>query len=86
MLGDLFTFIPNVHRLYINLGISPFSSVESVTNVSPLIHLKDFELYSIHMMWTFEDIAKLLSKMPSLQRLELSVCTGDKRLANRLSL
>ena len=31
MMGDLFALIPNVRRLYINLGASPFLSIKSIT-------------------------------------------------------
>ncbi|CAF1452056.1 unnamed protein product [Adineta ricciae] len=86
MLGDLFTRIPNVRRLHINLGLSPFVSIEKLKNISPLLHLNDFKLYSIQMTWGFEEINNILCKMPSLHRITLCISTTDKRLVNKEDL
>lgn len=82
MLGDLFKIIPNVHRLHVSLGISPGISLTTLQDAPSLIHLKDFQLCSINMMWTFEDICDILQKMPSIQKLGFFLYTEDIRLVN----
>ncbi|CAF1517594.1 unnamed protein product [Adineta ricciae] len=86
MLADLFTFLPNLRRLHINIGQSPFVSTGNLANVSPLVHLKDFKLCSIGMSWAFEEITDILCKMPSLQKLTLLLSTTDHRLVNKKNL
>ncbi|CAF3551472.1 unnamed protein product [Adineta steineri] len=86
MLGNLFTLLVNIRRLHIKLGIAPSVSTASLKNVPTLIHLKDFQLYSIEMSWTFENIQDIMCKMPSLQRLALYLSTEDRRLVNKQDL
>lgn len=86
MLGDLFKIIPNVRRLHINLGVSPEVSLTTLESAPSLTHLVDFQLCSIKMVWTFEDIHNILLKMPSLQKLALYLYTEDIRLVNGKNL
>ncbi|CAF1489201.1 unnamed protein product [Adineta ricciae] len=86
MLADLFTLLPNLCRLHINTGQSPFVSTENLANISPLAHLNDFKLCSIGMSWGFEEITDILCKMPSLQKLTLLLSTTDHRLVNKKNL
>jgi hypothetical protein len=88
MLIRLFKLVPNVRRLCVFLdevSNSPQSKQELV-NLSSLVHLIDFELRSINLFWTFDEIASLLQHMPSLQRLALDLRTDDERLVNRKNL
>ncbi|CAF1122631.1 unnamed protein product [Adineta steineri] len=86
MLGNLFTLLVHIRRLHINLGVAPSVSTASLKNVPALIHLTDFQLYSIQMSWTFENIQDIMCKMPSLQRLALYLSTEDRRLVNKQDL
>ncbi|CAF4132014.1 unnamed protein product [Rotaria sordida] len=83
MLGDLLKLIPNIRRLHVNLGKSPHVSLTSLHKVSTLNQLTDFQLYSIYMVWKFEDITNIISKMPYLERLVLYLFTDDERFLNR---
>ncbi|CAF1482735.1 unnamed protein product, partial [Rotaria sordida] len=83
MLGDLLKLIPNIRRLHLNLGRSSHVSLTSLHKVSILNHLTDFQLYSIYMVWKFEDITNIISKMSYLERLVLYLFTDDERFLNR---
>ncbi|CAF3630015.1 unnamed protein product [Rotaria sp. Silwood1] len=81
-LGHLFILIPHINRLHINFNELSFASKSTLTNVSSLVYLKDFELRSINTYWSLDEIAYILSKMPFLQRLALYLRTEDEHLVN----
>ncbi|CAF1041045.1 unnamed protein product [Rotaria sordida] len=73
----LFILVPHIKRLHIDFDQLSSVSKSTLANVSSLIHLKDFQLRSINIYWSLKEIAYILSKMPSLQRLALNVRTED---------
>ncbi|CAF3549433.1 unnamed protein product [Rotaria sp. Silwood1] len=81
-LGHLFILVPHINRLHIDFDLLSFDSKPTLANVSPLVHLKDFQLRSMNTYWSLDEIAHIMSKMPSLQRLALNLCTDDAHLAN----
>ncbi|CAM4918709.1 unnamed protein product [Rotaria socialis] len=78
----LFVLVPNVRRLHLNIDeLSNDSKSKLVDgNLSSLVYLTIFQLRSINLFWTFDEVAYLLKAMPSLQRLGLDMRTDDKRL------
>ncbi|CAF4050111.1 unnamed protein product [Rotaria sp. Silwood2] len=81
-LEHLFTLIPHINRLHIQFDQLSSTSKSTLTNVSSLVHLKDFQLRSINLHWSLDEIAYILSQMPSLQRLALDLRTKDPCLVN----
>ncbi|UJR29152.1 hypothetical protein I4U23_010366 [Adineta vaga] len=79
---SLFHLIPNVSRLYLSIDeLSNDTKCKSIISHLPsLIHLIDFQLRTVNLFWTFEDISQLLKSMPLLQKLTLDLRTDDKRL------
>ncbi|CAF1009360.1 unnamed protein product [Rotaria sordida] len=73
----LFILVPHIKRLHIDFDQLSSVSKSTLANVPSLIHLKDFQLRSINIYWSLKEIAYILSKMPSLQRLALNVRTED---------
>ena len=80
----IFLLVPNVSRLHLSIDeLSSTSNINMIdVNLSPLIHLIDFQLRSINYFWTFDNIAHILKAMPSLQRFTFDLRTDDKRLFN----
>jgi hypothetical protein len=78
----LFTFLPNVRRLYVTVDHErddpKFS--EAFATLSPLVHLIDFQLCSRLALWTFDEVVNILRLMPLLQKLTLGLTTEDERL------
>ncbi|CAF3700844.1 unnamed protein product [Rotaria sp. Silwood1] len=78
----LFTLVPNINRLYVNFDDSSNLSLEKLKDMPFLIYLKDFQLRSMDMYWTFDKISNILTKMPSLRNLALDLSTEDACLVN----
>jgi hypothetical protein len=84
LIPRLFRLIPNVRRLYLSVDELSDSSQSKLTttDLSSLVYLIDFQLRSINLFWTFEEISHILKAMPSLQKLALDFRTDDERLIN----
>ncbi|CAF2698285.1 unnamed protein product [Rotaria sp. Silwood2] len=82
MLEYLFALVPNIKRLHIDFDKLSSTSKSKLANTSILVHLKDFQLRSLKVLWSLDEIAYILSKMPSLQRLALNLCTRDAHLVD----
>ncbi|CAF1055987.1 unnamed protein product [Rotaria sordida] len=78
----LFALVPCINRLHINFDQLLSASKSTLSHICSLVHLKDFYLRSISERWSFDEIAYILSKMPSLRRLALDLCTDDTNLVN----
>lgn len=88
ILPYLLKLVPNIRRLHVNfkeLSMSPKMN-NAWINISPLLHLVDFQLRSIELFWTFDEITDVLRLMPSLQRLKLDLRTQDKYLIQEETL
>ncbi|CAF2802493.1 unnamed protein product [Rotaria sp. Silwood2] len=81
-LGYLFTLVPHINRLHINIHQISSDSKLKLANALSLVHLKDFQLCSMNARWSLDEIAYILSKMPSLQRLALNLSSKDAHLVN----
>ncbi|CAF3807985.1 unnamed protein product [Rotaria sordida] len=81
-LESLFTLVPHISRLYIDFDELSSNSKSTLVNTLSLVHLKDFQLRSISICWTLDEITYILNKMSSLQRLALDLCTEDINFAN----
>ncbi|CAF1612439.1 unnamed protein product, partial [Rotaria magnacalcarata] len=81
-LGSLFILVPNITRLHVDVDELSSASKRTLENVPSLVHLKDFQLRSLDMQWSLGEIAYILSKMPSLQRLVLDISTQDKHVVH----
>lgn len=88
LIGNLFAIVPNLRRLYLNIDeLSNDSNQKLVEHtLMPLVHLINFQLRSINLFWTFNEIASLLKPMPSLKRLTFDLRTDDKRLVDENDL
>ncbi|CAF1198279.1 unnamed protein product [Rotaria sordida] len=82
MLEYLFILAPHINRLHIDFDQLSSTSKSTLANISSLVHLKDFQLRSININWSLDEITYILNKMPSLQRLALDLCTEDEDLVN----
>ncbi|CAF4103333.1 unnamed protein product [Rotaria sordida] len=82
MLEYLFILVPHINRLHIDFNQLSSTSKSTLANISSLVHLKDFQLRSISIDWSLDEITYILNKMPSLQRLALDLCTEDEDLVN----
>ena len=82
LIPNLFLLVPNVCRLYVSVEeLSNTTKFKpTIMNLTPLIHLIAFQLRSINLFWTFEEITQILEAMPFLQRLAFDFRTDDKRL------
>ncbi|CAF3709211.1 unnamed protein product [Rotaria sp. Silwood1] len=88
VLPRLFKLIPNIRRLCINIEEYSGSSTSKQVFID-LLHvtnLINFQLHSRNWYWTLDEITDLLQKMPSLQNVELSFCTNDKRFLTEETL
>ncbi|CAF1371812.1 unnamed protein product [Rotaria magnacalcarata] len=81
-LGSLFILVPNITRLHVDVDELSSASKRTLENVPSLVHLKDFQLRSLDMQWSLDEIAYILSKMPSIQRLVLDISTQDKHVVH----
>ncbi|CAF2131978.1 unnamed protein product [Rotaria magnacalcarata] len=81
-LGSLFILLPNITRLHVDVDELSSASKRTLENIPSLVHLKDFQLRSLDMQWSLDEIAYILSKMPSLQRLVLDIFTQDKHVVH----
>ncbi|CAF2180721.1 unnamed protein product [Rotaria magnacalcarata] len=81
-LESLFILVPNITRLHVDVDELSSASKRTLENVPSLVHLKDFQLRSLDMQWSLGEIAYILSKMPSLQRLVLDISTKDKHVVH----
>jgi hypothetical protein len=88
LIPRLFLLVPNVCRLHVNIDELSNNSENKPTiiNLPPLVHLIAFQLRSINLFWTFDEISHLLKAMPSLQRFALDLRTDDKRLVSEENL
>jgi hypothetical protein len=84
LIPRLFSLVPNVCRLHVNIDeLSDNSEYkETILNLPSLVHLIAFQLRSINLFWTLDEITHILKAMPSLQRLAFDLRTDDKRLVN----
>ena len=87
-LSRLFTLVPNVCRLHLSLDeLSNGPTLKPMINNLPaLLRLNNFQLRSVNLFWTFDEIVTILQAMPSLQTLALDLRTDDKRLVNESDL
>ncbi|CAF1534426.1 unnamed protein product [Rotaria sordida] len=81
-LAYLFALLPHINHLHINFDRLTSTSQSTYSNVCSLVHLKEFYLRSIGTKWSFDEIANILSKMPSLNQLTLDIDTEDVNLIN----
>ncbi|CAF2124855.1 unnamed protein product [Rotaria magnacalcarata] len=81
-LGSLFILVPNITRLYVDVDELSSASKRTLENIPSLLQLKDFQLRSLDMQWSLDEIAFVLSKMPFLQRLVLDISTEDKHVVH----
>ncbi|CAF3754801.1 unnamed protein product, partial [Rotaria socialis] len=72
-LGSLFILVPNITRLHVDVDELSSASKRTLENIPSLLQLKDFQLRSLDMQWSLDEIAYVLSKMPFLQRLVLDI-------------
>ncbi|CAF0737374.1 unnamed protein product [Adineta steineri] len=85
---NLFLLIPNIRCLYLSIEeMSTEIKCQSIfTNLPYLLHLITFQLRSINLFWTLDQISHILKVMPSLQELTFDLRTEDKRLINKENL
>ncbi|CAF1371830.1 unnamed protein product [Rotaria magnacalcarata] len=81
-LGSLFILVPNITRLHVDVEESLSASKKTLENIPILVHLKYFRLRSFDTQWSLDEITRILSKMPFLQRLTLNLSTEDKHFTN----
>ncbi|CAF3336710.1 unnamed protein product [Rotaria sp. Silwood1] len=88
MLFRFLTWIPNIRCLHVHLNEISDSPVtkQELANLPSLIHLIEFKLHSINLVWTFDEVFDLLDRMPILQKLTLDLRTSDERLINGSNL
>lgn len=84
LLPRFFASLPNLQRLYLTLDYETdyLQLNTAFADVSPLLHLADFQLRSSNIFWTLNEILDILSIMPSLQKLTLDLSTKDDRLVH----
>lgn len=85
MLPNLFAQVPNVRRLSVSVTkhSCPFEEASLFVETIPLAQLVDFELLSLHQVWSFDGISTLLRQMPSLQTLRFHISAKDERLVQQ---
>ena len=88
LISYLFLLVPNVSRLHVNIDelTNGSNSEQLIIKFPPLVHLIAFQLRSINLFWSFNEITNILEAMPSLQRLALDLRTDDRRLVNEEDL
>lgn len=82
LIPSLFSLLPNISLLKINTDqLSDSGEWKSpVINLPILDSLQRFELRSINLFWTFEQMTELLKSMPRLEQLAWDLRTDDHRL------
>ncbi|CAF2698248.1 unnamed protein product [Rotaria sp. Silwood2] len=66
-LEHLFILIPHVNRLHIDFHQLSSTSKSALANISSFVHLKNFQLRSINIYWSLDEIAYILITFQSTQ-------------------
>ena len=85
---QLLTLVPNVCRLQLSLDelSNGPTAKPTICNLPALPHLTSFQLRSVNLFWTFDEITSLLKAMPSLRTFAIDLRTDDQRLVNESDL
>ena len=88
LISSLFSLLPNLCELKINTDqLSDGSeSKSSLINLPILEDLRRFELRSVNLFWTFDQMNEIFKSMPRLEQLGLDLRIDDRRLVTEENL